>query len=78
MYQRLCKFLETHNILYPLQFGLREKYATSHGLINVTEEIKHFIDNNKYGCGIFLDLKKAIDTVNHRIYIEKLEHNGIR
>ena len=78
MHQRICKFLKTHNVLYPSQFGFREKYATSHALINITEEIKHSIDNNKYGCGIFLDPKKAFDTVNHRILIEKFEHNGIR
>ena len=78
MHQRIYKFLETHNILYPSQFGFHIKHSTSHALINITEEIKHSIDNNKYGCGIFLDLKKAFGTVNHRILIEKLEHYGIR
>ena len=78
MHQRIYKFVETHNILYPSQFGYRIKHSTSHVLINITEGIKHSIDNNKYGCGIFLDLKKAFDTVNHRILLEKLEHYGIR
>ena len=53
MHQRIYKFPETHNILYPSQFGFRIKHSTSHALINITDEVKHSIDNNKNGCGIF-------------------------
>ena len=40
--------------------------------------IKESIDNRKFGCGIFIDLRKAFDTVNHVILLKKLEHYGIR
>ena len=40
--------------------------------------IKVSIDNGKFSCGIFVDLRKAFDTVNHEILISKLEHYGIR
>ena len=46
--------------------------------MEITERIKESIDNGKFGCGIFIDLKKAFDTVNHKILLTKLEHYGIR
>ena len=65
-------------ILYLLQFGFREKHSTPHALLSLTESIKQSIDSGKVGCGIFLDLQKASDTVNHKILSDKLEHYGIR
>ena len=78
MHKRLYNFLDTYEILYPLQFGSREKHSTTNALLSLTESIKLSIDNNKFGCGIFLDLQKAFDTVNHSILLQKLEHYGIR
>ena len=78
MHQRLYKFLESFEILYPLQFGFRKKHSTSHSLLSLTASIKQSIDSGNIGCGIFLDLQKAFDTVNHKILSDKLEHYGIR
>ena len=78
MYHGLYNYLEEFKILYPLQFGFREKCSTTHALISITESIRQSIDNNEFGCGIFIDLKKAFDTVNHTILLTKLNHYGIR
>ena len=78
MYERLYKFLEKHEILYTLQFGFRASHSINHALVSLTEAIKNSLDNRKFGCGIFIDLQKAFDTVNHDILLMKLEHYGIR
>ena len=46
-------------------------------LIDLTETIRKAIDDNEFACGVFLDFKKAFDTVNHEI-LKKLEHDGMR
>ena len=74
MHQRLYNFLLEHNILYQNQFGFRKHNSTVYALIQITEMIKVGIDSRKFGCGIFVDLRKAIDTVNHEILLNKLEH----
>ena len=71
-------FLRHINILFDNQFGFRKNNLTTHALIQITELIKKSIDKGKYGCGIFIDLRKAFDTVNHEILLTKLEHYSIR
>ena len=78
MYARLYQFLEKSELFYSLQFGFRAKHSTNHVLISITETIKESIDNNKLGCGVFLDLRKSFDTVNHKILREKFQHYGVR
>ena len=78
MYARFYQFLEKSHLVFSLQFGFRAKHSTNHALISITETIKESIDNNKFGCGVFLDLRKAFDTVNHKILLAKLQHYGVR
>ena len=75
---RLIKYLDANNILHQSQFGFRAKLSTSMALLELVDEISKSIDDKKYTVGVFLDLDKAFDTVNHQILLSKLNHYGVR
>ena len=78
MYKRLIEFLDNHNILIGNQFGFRSGRSTTHATLLSTDKIQRTIEANLFSCGIFLDLSRAFDTVDHSILLAKLEHYGIR
>ena len=78
MFSRMHKFLEDFNCIYELQFGFRAKHSTNHALIDITDNVKLALDNKIHACGIFVDLQRAFDTVNHKIRLGQLSHYGIR
>jgi len=78
VHKRLYTHLRKHNILYSCQFGFRRNHSTTLALIEVTDNIYKFLDNNKITVGIYLDLQKAFDTVNHEILLHKMYKYGIR
>ena len=78
MYKRLYTFLDYNNIIYDLEFGFRQQYSTSHALINITENIRKALYDRSIGCGVFVDLQKAFDTVDHQILLAKVNRFGIR
>lgn len=76
--KRIYSFLEKHQILYEFQYGFRTGHSTTHALIEIADRLKLAINKNELTCGLFLDLSKAFDTVNHNILLAKLDYNGIR
>ena len=78
MYNRLVEFAETYEILFCCQFGFRKNHSTSLSLIHLINKISSAIDKRESTVGVFLDLSKAFDTLDHQILFTKLEHYGIR
>ena len=78
MYDRLYSFISQSKILYPFQHGFQPGHSTYMSLLDIQDKISQAMDNNEYSIGIFLDLAKAFDTVDHKILLHKLETYGIR
>ena len=72
MHSRLMDFLEKYSLLYKFQFGFRRGYSTNSALIDVVDLIETETTNKNFVLGIFLDFKKAFDTVDFDILVHKL------
>ena len=69
MQYRIEEFFSANNLMYLLQFGFRQKYSAV--LAFITESIRINLDGGNTGCGIFVDLQEAFDTVEHHILLSK-------
>lgn len=76
-YNRLINFVN-NNILYERQYDFRHKLSTSLAVIDLLKDVTDSIDKNAHTIGVFIDLKKAFDTVDHKIMLKKLNFYAVR
>ena len=71
-FKRLNSVIDKYNLLTDSQYGFRPKRSTSTALLELVEEIVKANDNSKYTIGVFMDLRKAFDTIDHVLLLKKL------
>ena len=65
-------------VIYDKQFGFRANHSTAHAVNYSINHILQNLEKKNYVIGIFVDLSKAFDTIDHQKLLVKLEHYGIR
>ena len=78
LYSRIYSFMCSKNIISETQFGFRKNYSTNHAIQHSVNFINESHLTGKHVLGIFIDLSKAFDTIDHTTLLRKLYHYGIR
>ena len=76
--KRLCKFCDKYNLLVDSQYGFRAGRSTAMALTELVDDVTTAIEKRMHAIGVFIDLKKAFDTISHTLLLRKLEYYGIR
>ena len=71
-------FIEKNNLFSPSQYGFRKAHSIQHAILDIVNTMQTNMDSHLFSCGVFVDLKKVFDTVDHKIILDKLYHYGFR
>ena len=78
MYSRVDNFLQSTNQLFDSQYGFRKQHSCENVFQELLSAVTKGFNHKEYTAALFLDLRKAFDTLDYSILIQKLEIYGIR
>ena len=74
----MMHFINYKDILFSSHYGFREGFSPEQAIVYIVSAIQSNMDKRLFTCGIFIDFKKAFDTVNHQILPNKFSRYGFR
>ena len=73
VYTRLYNYLQENKILYSKHFGFQTGHSTDHAIIQLVDKIYENFEKNKHALGVFIDLSKGFDAIDHKMLLKKLK-----
>ena len=77
VHHQLYQYLREHNILSPFQCGFRKCHSTKFAALSLADTIRRNMDQRMLTGAVFIDFRKAFDTVNHDLLLQKLSYMGV-
>ena len=77
VYHQLSSYLDANNLLSPCQSGFRKNFSTETAVTFFVDEIRRNMDNGLLTGAVFIDLKKAFDTIDRHILLNSLQRYGV-
>jgi len=75
---RLSSYVTKLNLISPTQYGFLKGVSTVDAMVRLTELLYECLNEKNHAVALFVDLRRAFDTVNHEILLDKLQYYGLR